>query len=88
MSKSKYAYYAAYGKNRVAIYTNWEKLESQQRFYKGLKYKGFYLISEAIDFVANGICNDYKIVKTMQVDASMLEKNKNFTFSIDELVIK
>ena len=88
MSKSKYAYYAAYGKNRAAIYTNWKKLESQQRFYKGLKYKGFYLISEAIDFVANGICNDYKIFEQSQIDTSILEKNRNYTFSIDELVIK
>ena len=85
MRKSKYAYYAAYGKNRVAIYTNWKKLESQQRFYKGLKYKGFYLVSDATDYIVDGICNDYKIYEPEQIDTSILGKNTNYTFSIDEL---
>lgn len=88
MTKSKYAYYAAYGKNRVAIYTSWKKLESQQRFYKGLKYKGFNLLEKALDFISDGICNDYKIYEPEQIDTSILAKMKNFTFSIDELVIK
>ena len=88
MSRSKYVYYAAYGKNKVAVYTNWEKLESQQRFYKGLKYKGFNFISEALDFISDGICNDYKIYEPDKIDTSILEKKRNYTFSIDELVIK
>ena len=88
MSRSKYVYYTAYGKNRAGIYTNWDKLESQQRFYKGLKYKGFYLVSEATDCIVDGICNDYKIFEPEQIDTSILEKKRNYTFSIDELVIK
>ena len=64
MKKSKYSYYAAYGKNRAAIYTNYNVLEKQQKFYKGLKFKGFYFLDEALDFITNGICNDYKICET------------------------
>ncbi len=85
MKKSRYAYYAAYGKNRAAIYTNWERLESQQKFYKGLKYKGFYFIDEALEFISDGICNDYKIYEPDQIDVSLLAEKKNYTFSIDSL---
>ena len=88
MGRSKYAYYAAYGKNRAGIYTNWDKLESQKRFYRGLKYKGFYFISEALDFITDGICNDYSIYVLEQIDTSIIEKKRNYTFSIDELKVK
>ena len=39
MKKSKYAYYAAYGKNRAGIYTNYNALENQHKYYKGLASK-------------------------------------------------
>ena len=86
MKKSKYSYYAAYGKNRAAIYTNYNVLENQQKFYKGLKFKGFYFLDEALDFITNGICNDYKICETDDIDASVLTEKKNFTFSIDSMI--
>ncbi len=86
MKKSKYSYYAAYGKNRTGIYTNFNILEAQQKFYKGLKYKGFYFIDEALEFIANGICNDYKIYDEGQIDVSVLADKKNYTFSIDSLM--
>ncbi len=86
MKKSKYSYYAAYGKNRTGIYTNYNILEGQQKFYKGLKYKGFYFIDEAMEFIVNGICNDYKIYEESQIDVSVLAGKKNYTFSIDSLM--
>jgi len=86
MKKSRYSYYAAYGKNRTGIYTNFNALESQQKFYKGLKYKGFYFIDEALEFIAAGICNDYKICEPQQIDVTVLAEKKNFTFNIDALI--
>ncbi len=85
MKKSKYSYYAAYGKNRAAVYTNYNVLESQQKFYKGLKFKGFYFLDEALDFITNGICNDYKICEADNIDTYVLAEKKNFTFSIDSI---
>ena len=85
MKKSKYSYYAAYGKNRAAVYTNYNVLESQQKFYNGLKFKGFYFLDEALDFITNGICNDYKICEADDIDTYVLAEKKNFTFSIDSI---
>lgn len=85
MSKSKYAYYAAYSKNRASIYTNWDEFDRHMKFYKGLKYKGFYFVDEALEYIVDGICNDYKILKPDQIDVSVLRKNKNYDFGIDKL---
>ncbi len=82
---SKPNYYGVYGRDRAGVYTSYEKLKRDQRYIDGIKLKGFTFKSEAVQFIVNGLSNDYKTMNKDKIDTDLLKKAINWNFNILDL---
>ena len=55
-------FYGVYGKYRVGIYDDWDKVVMDKHIYWGFKVKRFATLQEAIKFIKLGLVYDYRVL--------------------------
>ena len=71
-------FYGVYGFNGGGVYTNWYRVEKGQKYVQGIKYKSFETQKEAVDFVIEGLTQNYKVGDFSQLNQEALYSNTNY----------
>ena len=80
-------FYGVYGFNGGGIYDNWSKVESTKKFVKGIKFKGFHSKKEAVEFIINGVTNEYGLGEIENIDKEALYSHTNFFIYSQDLFV-
>ena len=80
-------FYGVYGFNGGGIYDNWSKVESTKKFVKGIKFKGFHSKKEAVEFIINGVTNEYGLGEIENIDQEALYSHTNFFIYLQDLFV-
>lgn len=76
--------YGIYGKNGAGIYTNWADVLKSKQYICGFKNKKFDNVNDAVDFVIEGLEQDYGIIGTDEVSLQSFKKY-NWFYWLEEL---
>lgn len=83
MSKKKY--YGVYGRNGGGIYNDWHHVMKSRPYIHGGKEKGFPDKKRAVEFVIQGLVDDYRLCQRYEVCESLLYERDNYFWPLTNL---
>lgn len=84
---SRGGFYGVYGRNGGGIYVYWPKLQESMRYIQGVKVKKLRTRDMAVQFVVNGLVNDYGVCRAEEIQVELLYANINFFLYLEKLRI-
>lgn len=82
---SKSGYYGVYGKNAAGVFTNYDRVLSCQKYILGMKIKKFMNMDEAIEFIVNGLCEEYSVISLKELNVELLYEKINWIYYLTDL---
>ncbi len=81
----KFGYYGVYGKNAAGVFSNYDRVLVCQKFIHGMKIKKFMNKEDAVDFIINGLCEDYRVISLQNLNIDLLYEKTNWNYNINDL---
>ena len=82
---AKSGYYGVYGKNSAGVFTSYERVLSCQKYILGMKIKKFVNMDEAVEFIVNGLCEEYRVISLKELNVELLYEKNNWIYYLTDL---
>lgn len=82
---AKHGFYGVYGVNGAGIYDNWNEVLNSKQYIQGFKDKKFSCKEDAIEYVMDGLINEYGVLRLGEIQTEKFYQRRNWFWWLDDL---